>query len=96
MNDAILAEEKHKPIYKELIASHKPIYIAGGATQNSIRVAQWMIQEKGATSFIGSVGKDDAGKRLGECATADGVAVHYHEDAETPTGKCKVHLLKES
>lgn len=88
MNNAILAEEKHIPIYEELISKHKPIYIAGGATQNSIRVAQWMLQEKGATSFIGSVGKDDAGKKLAACAKKDGVAVHYHQDTEKPTGKC--------
>ena len=38
-----------------------PIYGAGGATQNAIRVAQWMLQEEGSTSFIGCVGNDKQG-----------------------------------
>ncbi len=44
LNNAILAEEKHLPLYKELIEHYPVQYIAGGATQNSIRVAQWMLQ----------------------------------------------------
>jgi hypothetical protein len=32
------------PMYKELAAMAGVEYIAGGATQNSIRVAQWMLQ----------------------------------------------------
>ncbi len=32
-------------------------YIAGGATQNSIRVAQWVLSKKFATSYFGAVGK---------------------------------------
>ena len=42
-NDAILAEDKHLPIYKELKDNYEVEYIAGGATQNSIRVAQCVI-----------------------------------------------------
>ena len=44
LDSAILAEEKHLPLYKELVDSYKVQYIAGGATQNAIRVAQWMSQ----------------------------------------------------
>jgi len=44
LNDQILAEEKHVPMYKELAAMSEVEYIAGGATQNSIRIAQWMLQ----------------------------------------------------
>ena len=33
-------------------------YSAGGATQNSIRFAQWLLQVPGATSYLGCVGKD--------------------------------------
>lgn len=39
-------------------------YIAGGATQNSIRVAQWMLPEPGLTGFMGSIGSDDFGGKL--------------------------------
>lgn len=40
LNNAILAEAKHQPLFNELVANYKVDYIAGGATQNSIRVAQ--------------------------------------------------------
>lgn len=43
LNNAILAEEKHIPIYDELVANYPVQFIAGGAGQNSIRVAQWMV-----------------------------------------------------
>lgn len=39
-NNAILAEEKHKPLYKELVSKYKVDYIAGGSGQNALRVAQ--------------------------------------------------------
>ncbi|KAG5726525.1 hypothetical protein E4T56_gene15368, partial [Termitomyces sp. T112] len=38
-NDAILAEEKHAPIYDELVKEHKVTYVAGGAAQNAARGA---------------------------------------------------------
>ncbi len=39
-------------------------YIAGGATQNSIRVAQWMLPEPGMTGFLGAIGSDEFGGKL--------------------------------
>eukprot|EP00534_Pseudo-nitzschia_fraudulenta_P002329 CAMPEP_0201124162 /NCGR_PEP_ID=MMETSP0850-20130426/10592_1 /ASSEMBLY_ACC=CAM_ASM_000622 /TAXON_ID=183588 /ORGANISM="Pseudo-nitzschia fraudulenta, Strain WWA7" /LENGTH=346 /DNA_ID=CAMNT_0047391359 /DNA_START=56 /DNA_END=1096 /DNA_ORIENTATION=+ len=90
MDSAILAEEKHQPLFKELVEKYEPKYIAGGATQNTIRVAQWMMSAKqpGHTAFFGCVGDDDTGKTLEKCARSDGVHVHYMKDAETPTGAC--------
>ena len=38
--------------------------MAGGATQNTIRVAQWMLQEPGKTAYMGCIGDDDFGKKL--------------------------------
>jgi len=90
LDSAILAEEKHVPIYDELRKMDGVKYIAGGATQNSIRVAQWMIGEAGQTAYMGCIGKDDFGQQLKDCATSDGVLVHYMEDEETPTGTCAV------
>lgn len=90
LDSAILAEEKHLPLYKELVTNYQVQYIAGGATQNAIRVAQWMVGVPGSTGFFGSVGKDEFGAKLKACASADGVDVHYKEDAEAPTGTCAV------
>ncbi|WP_348226176.1 PfkB family carbohydrate kinase, partial [Salmonella enterica] len=58
LNNAILAEDKHLPMYDEMSSKFNVEYIAGGATQNSIKVAQWMLQIPGATSYMGSIGKD--------------------------------------
>ena len=58
--NAILAEDKHQPLYTELVESYEVDYIAGGATQNSIRVAQWMIGDAmpGASAYVGSANLD--------------------------------------
>lgn len=37
---------------QELVNTGKVEYIAGGATQNAIRVAQWMLQAPGASSYF--------------------------------------------
>ena len=96
LNDAILAEEKHQPLYAELKADYKDLeYIAGGATQNAIRVAQWMAQAPGMTTFVGCIGKDDFGATLKAAVAADGVREIYMEDESTATGTCAV-LVKDN
>lgn len=90
LNNAILAEESHLPLYSELIQKYPVQYIAGGATQNSIRVAQWMIQVPGATSYFGAVGTDEFGETLERCAREDGVNVLYMKNPDVSTGTCAV------
>jgi len=94
LNNAILAEAAHRPLFKDLVENYQVDYIAGGATQNSIRVAQWMLQEPQATGYIGCIGKDAFGIKLRECATRDGVTLHYLEDEKEATGTCAV-LIKD-
>lgn len=90
LNNAILAEEKHLSLYNELVNEYPVQYIAGGATQNSIRVAQWMIQVPGSTSYMGAIGTDNFGDVLEQCSTSDGVLVNYMKNPEVPTGTCAV------
>uniref|UniRef100_A0A7S2UNH2 Adenosine kinase n=1 Tax=Attheya septentrionalis TaxID=420275 RepID=A0A7S2UNH2_9STRA len=94
LDSAILAEDKHMPLYKDLVDNYKPQYIAGGATQNSIRVAQWMLTgsygKPNQSAYMGCVGKDEFGTTLTECASADGVLAHYMVDETTATGTCAV------
>lgn len=87
-NDAILAEAKHMPIFQDLVDNHKVDYIAGGATQNSIRVAQWMLQKENVTSYIGCIGKDKFGEQLKAQVTKDKVQVQYMIHDKQPTGTC--------
>jgi len=91
-SNAILAEEKHIPLYEEIVKNYANSvqYIAGGAGQNAIRAAQWLLQTPGSTVYFGCVGKDQNGARLREEATNDGVLVQYLEDEVTPTGTCAV------
>ncbi|KAI9002072.1 adenosine kinase b [Hyaloraphidium curvatum] len=90
-NSAILADpEKHAPLYPELVSQYKAEFVAGGATQNAIRGAQWMLP-KGSTVYIGSVGKDKYAEELRHAAESDGVVVKYYED-EAQTGTCAVLL----
>merc|ERR1719310_150531 len=63
-------------------------YIAGGATQNTIRVAQWMLQQPGATAYMGCIGKDENGEKLQKACSTDGVNALYMVDSKTPTGTC--------
>lgn len=90
LNDAILAEEKHQPLFDELVKLPSVQYIAGGATQNSIRVAQWMLQTPGATAYMGCIGDDDNGKKMIAACDKDGVKTAYMVDSATPTGCCAV------
>lgn len=98
LDSAILAEPKHLPMYQELVANYSPKFIAGGATQNSIRVAQWLLKNAGysdeSTAFMGCIGTDNFGSKLKECASNDGVLVHYMNNETFPTGTCAV-LVKD-
>ncbi|XP_048060834.1 adenosine kinase isoform X1 [Megalobrama amblycephala] len=88
-NDQILAEEKHKEMFEEIVKKFKVEYHAGGATQNSVKVAQWMIQEPhNVATFFGCIGKDKFGRILKEKAEEAHVDAHYYEQSEEPTGTC--------
>lgn len=91
--NAILAEEKHMPLYAELAAKPDVKYIAGGATLNAIRVAQWMLQEPGRTAYMGCIGDDAFGKQLSDAAAKDGLMMRCLVDKSTPTGTCGVTIL---
>lgn len=89
-NNAILAEDKHMPLYDYISSQSDVSYVAGGATQNSIRVAQWLLQTPCATSYFGAIGDDEYGKTMTKCCTEDGVNVQYFINESIPTGTCAV------
>jgi adenosine kinase len=95
MGDACLASAEQFALYGELESGVAgPVaYIAGGATQNTIRVAQWISgAPSGYTAYIGSVGSDTFGTKLQAAAEADGVKVLYQVQPADgkPTGTCAV------
>lgn len=90
-NNAILAADKHKDMYEDMCNKFEVEYTPGGATQNSIRVAQWIIGIPNATSFMGCIGKDDRfGKILEDKARNDGIQVRYQYTDKETTGTCAV------
>lgn len=89
-NNAILAEEKHMPLYKELVEKYNAEFIAGGSVQNSLRVCQWIMQKPRVATFFGCVGNDDYAKILEEKAVNDGLNVKYQYTQEAATGTCGV------
>ncbi|XP_033469153.1 adenosine kinase isoform X3 [Epinephelus fuscoguttatus] len=88
-NDQILAEDKHKALFEELVKKFNVEYHAGGATQNSVKIAQWMIQEPhNVGTFFGCIGRDKFGEILKKKAEEAHIDAHYYEQDEEPTGTC--------
>lgn len=87
-NDAILYDKED--LFEEVVANHKVDYIAGGATQNSCRVAQWLLPDKKSVAFFGCVGTDESADILEKVASESGMVTSYQKSKEHPTGKCAV------
>lgn len=89
-DNAILAEEKHLPIFNEIQEHYNPDYIAGGSVQNSLRVCQWIIKQPNVATFFGCVGEENFARILEDRARGDGVNVRYQKKGDHKTGKCAV------
>jgi adenosine kinase len=97
LDNQILADPiQHKDLYQDMIDTYgsKVQYIAGGATQNSCRVAQWMltaVNQPNMVAYMGCIGMDDKyGQLLAECCEKDGLLTHYMKEptGTVPTGTC--------
>lgn len=44
--------------YKELVDNFQVDYIAGGATLNTMRVCQWLVQKPNVISYLGCIGNN--------------------------------------
>lgn len=87
-NNAIIADSTHKELFEEMVKDFHPEYLPGGATQNSIRVAQWMLQRQKATSIYGGIGDDIFGTILRQKVVDVGVDVCYEVHPSKETGIC--------
>jgi len=74
-NDAILYDKED--IFEDLAKDYEVEYIAGGATQNSCRVAQWILEKPESVAYFGCVGKDQTFETLKKVASQAGVKVLY-------------------
>ncbi|MGH0122436.1 UNVERIFIED_CONTAM: hypothetical protein FKN15_004203 [Acipenser sinensis] len=76
-------------MFEEIVKKFKVEYHAGGSTQNSVKIAQWMIQQPHKVStFLGCLGTDKFGGILKKKAEEAHVDAHYYEQSEEPTGTC--------
>jgi len=88
-NDAILAEEKHAPIYQDIKDNHDVIYVAGGAAQNAARGAAYVLPENSVV-YAGCVGDDDLAEQLKIANKREGLSEVYQVKAGEKTGACAV------
>lgn len=86
-NGLILAEEKHLPIYGEIINKEGLHVLAGGAAQNTARGAQYILPPNSVVYF-GSVGKDEYADKLIEANNKYGLKAAYQVQDDIATGKC--------
>lgn len=94
-NDAKLATPAHDALFNDILKM-QPRYSAGGATLNSIRVAQWILNQRGVTWFVGSIGKDESGTIMKNCCKDIGVESHFFETDEERTGVCAALITGEN
>ncbi|KAF5384027.1 hypothetical protein D9757_006944 [Collybiopsis confluens] len=88
-NDAILAGERHEPIYEELAREHQVAYVAGGAAQNTARGAAYVLPPDSVV-FAGCVGEDELAEQLKAANRREGVLDLYQVKKGGKTGACAV------
>jgi len=93
--DAIMAAPNHLALFEELSSFPNLFFTAGGAAQNTIRAAQWMLQHPEAAGFIGCIGSDHHGQVLQQAADISGIKSYYMVKEDAKTGVCAV-LINES
>uniref|UniRef100_A0A0R3S132 Adenosine kinase n=1 Tax=Elaeophora elaphi TaxID=1147741 RepID=A0A0R3S132_9BILA len=87
-NDAIIADDERIPMFDELLESYDIIFTPGGATQNSLRVCQWILNEPHRSVFFGCIGDDSYGEILKQKMQETGLKVHYQVKKNRKTGTC--------
>ncbi|EPB80420.1 kinase, PfkB family [Ancylostoma ceylanicum] len=87
-NDAILCDDQHNAMFDELSEKYQVEYVPGGATQNAVRVCQWILNNPNRAAFFGAIGKDKYGDLLRTKAKEAGVNAQYQVNDKVKTGTC--------
>ncbi|KAI6015647.1 Ribokinase-like protein [Pisolithus marmoratus] len=90
-NDAILAAEKHMPIYDDLVKNYQVTYVAGGASQNAARGAAYVLPLDSVV-YTGCVGDDELADQLRAANKREGLHERYLVKKGEKTGACAVVL----
>lgn len=86
---ACLAEEKHKPLYAELMAVEGHELIPGGACLNSCRAANYVLTAQGKVgecTYYGSIGKDEVGAKLEKAVNDVNIKGNFYKESGVETG----------
>eukprot|EP00927_Polykrikos_kofoidii_P057433 TRINITY_DN5157_c0_g1_i1.p1 TRINITY_DN5157_c0_g1~~TRINITY_DN5157_c0_g1_i1.p1 ORF type:complete len:546 (-),score=87.42 TRINITY_DN5157_c0_g1_i1:98-1735(-) len=86
----IAAREQHQALFEEMKSWTTVRYTAGGSALNTVRFAQWMLQERGATAFAGIVGDDAFAAQLRDACEQNNVQCAFSVDMRARTGCCAV------
>ncbi|XP_014672338.1 PREDICTED: adenosine kinase-like isoform X2 [Priapulus caudatus] len=92
-DNAILADAKHKDIFEDMHQFTEVEFTPGGATQNTLRTAQWMTgSPEFATLFFGCIAKDRHGDIMTKAMKEGSVKTVYQINGSNsePTGTCAV------
>jgi adenosine kinase len=76
-DDAILADAHYQPLVDEVVKDPKAFMTGGGSGQNTLVMAQWMLQEPNRTTIVGAVGDDANAATLQSILTKSGVKCQY-------------------
>jgi adenosine kinase len=91
--DAILNENSaHDKMFDELKA-RDCLYIPGGATHNTIRVANWMLDDK-KCGVMAILGKDKEGEMFKAGCQKEKLEVCFYEQEKVGTGRCGVCIVE--
>ena len=83
------------PIFKELSEKSDVVYVPGGATLNSARVANWVAnRDEQWVSYAGSTANDEYGKVLESKSVDEKLNMVLHKAEGVPTGTCAVCVVK--
>jgi len=90
---ATLASERQMPMFEEMRSFPNVEYTPGGATLNSIRIAQWILGSGAtdiSTGFIGAIGDDTNGDYIENMCASEGVHTCLMRVPNTPSGTVAV------
>jgi len=93
IGSGILATNRQLPMYEEMLRLPSVQYIPGGATLNSIRIAQWILRARATepcTGFMGAVGEDTYGDYIENICRMEGVSTCFMRIPGVPSGTCAV------
>jgi len=93
IGSALLATNRQLLMYEEMYRLPGVQYIPGGASLNSIRIAQWILRAgatKSCTGFMGAIGEDNNGDYIENMCRKEGVSTCLMRIPSIPSGTCAV------